>query len=74
MVFRASDYSMGAEALAEAIRKASPDYRPSADPGPSTGKSSIVSCPFGFTRDHWPHIVIVAIGTFLIHRLPRKGG
>ena len=74
VVYRASDYSMGPEALAEAIRKASPDYKPSADPGPSTGKPTVASCPFGFTRDHWPHIVVVTIGTFFLHRLPRKGG
>ena len=74
VVFRASDYSMGPEALAEAIRKANPDYKPSLDPTPSSGKTPLVSCPFGFTRDHWPHILIVGICSFLIQRLPRKGG
>ena len=76
VVYRASDYSMGPEALAEELRKANPNYKPSADPTPQKPAPSpaSVSCPLGFTRDHWPHILIVGIGTFLLHRLPRKGG
>jgi hypothetical protein len=73
VVYRASDYSMGPEALADAIRKANPDYKPSVDPGPSTGKPSASACPLGFTRYHWPVILIVGVGLVLLNRLPRKG-
>lgn len=74
VVYRASDYSMGAEALAEEIRKINPNYKPAVDPGPATGKKSTGVCPLGFTDAHWPYILIVGIGVFFVYRLPRKGG
>lgn len=34
VIYRTQDYAIGAEGLAEAIRKGNPDYRPDRDPGP----------------------------------------
>lgn len=69
VLFRTSDYALGPAGLAQAIRKADPNYSPNRDPGPSTA-----SCPLGFNRSHW--IVIVAVGAFLVLvlRSPRKAG
>jgi hypothetical protein len=60
VLWRAMDYSMGPEGLAEALRKLDPSYRPQLDPGP--GKESS-ECPLGFTRDH---VVPLAVVTILI--------
>lgn len=70
VVFRATDYSMGPEKLAEAIRRADPNYKPSADPGvgnPSSG------CPLGFTRDHWALIAVAVLAVAATLFLPKKG-
>lgn len=34
VIYRTQDYAIGAEGLAEAIRKGNPDYKPDRDPGP----------------------------------------
>lgn len=73
VLYRATDYSIGPEALAEAIRKVSPNYKPSIDPGPANGKPSLGTCPFGFTRDYWPAILVVGVGLVVLGRLPKKG-
>lgn len=72
VVYRASDYSMGPEALAAEIRKADPNYKPQSDPGPSTGISGS-KCPLGFSRDHWPWIAAVVIGLFLLPATRKEG-
>ena len=74
VVYRASDYAMGPEALAEEIRKANPDYKPSADPGPAAGNPSASSrlCPFGFNSSHWPFLIATGIGLAVLSKLPRK--
>lgn len=70
VVWRASNYSSGPDALAEAIRKASPDYDPSADPGPVKMSGS---CPLGFTNKHWPAVFAILIISFVLSgRSPRK--
>ena len=72
VLLRSNDYSMGPEALAQAIRKADPGYDSSKDPiFPIPSLKSL--CPLGFTSEHWPHVIAVAIGVMFLHRLPRKG-
>jgi len=41
VIYRSNDYSMGAEGLASAIRKADPNYRPQDDPGPANGGGNL---------------------------------
>ncbi|SIO37570.1 hypothetical protein SAMN05444166_4201 [Singulisphaera sp. GP187] len=72
VVYRALDYSMGPEALAEAIRKADSSYKPANDPGPATGLAGL--CPLGFTKEHRPIIGVTAVGLILLLKLPRKEG
>lgn len=71
VLLRANDYSIGAKGLAEAIRKADPNYQPSNDPTPSSVSGS---CPLGFTRDHWGFIVVVGVILLIVIYLPRKAG
>jgi hypothetical protein len=69
VVFRAMDYSIGPEGLAEAIRKADPTYDPSRDPGPSKPHS-----PSGgsrkLTADEVSYVIAAVVGLLLIVALP----
>jgi hypothetical protein len=70
VVYRAMDYTGGAERLAEEIRKADPRYNPSLDPGP--GRSGRGECPLGFNTEHWPAIFIVGVGILLVILNPKR--
>jgi hypothetical protein len=67
VLWRAENYQSGPEGLAtaivdaqaEALRKSDPVYKPNLDPGPGRGKIG-GGCPLGFSKEHWPFIVIVA--------------
>lgn len=72
VVYRSRDYAMGPAKLAEAIRKADPNYRPQDDPGPDGPAVNPASCPLGFSRDHWPEIVVA--GLVLVAFYARKRG
>ena len=67
VLWRASDYSMGPDGLAEAVRKLDPAYRPEADPGPATGLNG---CPLGFSAKNWPEIglAIAALVALYLYR------
>ena len=74
VIFRADDYSIGPDGLAEAIRKADPSYDPSKDPSPTNKKRlGPLACPLGFNATHWPHILRVGVLVFIIFSLPKKG-
>lgn len=81
VLWRAENYKVGPEGLAEAIteaqaeavRKGVPIYKPGSDPGPGRGKPR-AGCPLGFTKDQWPIIGIVAVVLGLILYTPRKAG
>lgn len=79
---RAADYSMGPERLAEAVRKADPDYKPEDDPGPANDddekkpppKPGPAKCPLGINKANVPY-VIGAVALFaIIALMPRKEG
>lgn len=80
VIYRAGDYSMGPEKLAEAVRKADPNYKPSDDPGPSNDDEKKPKvppvgpalCPFGFTRDHRLFVVAAAFAILYLYMRPRK--
>lgn len=68
VVYMARDYSMGPIKLAEAIRKADPNYKPSLTPdGLRPG-----TCPIGFTQEHWPYIAGVGLLVFIVFQLPER--
>lgn len=70
VVLRKLDYSMGPEGLAEAIRKADPNYDPNADPGVSSGSGS---CPLGFRPKHIPYAILAVVVVVAILTSKRKG-
>jgi hypothetical protein len=72
VLWRSKDYRMGPEGLAEAIRKADPDYRPDKDPGPANGPMAGMKCPLGFTRAHRSAVFVAGLIVYLV--LKRKGG
>lgn len=71
-IYRAANYEMGPEKLAEELRKANPDYKPNLTPGPATGIKS--GCPLGFTHEHLPIVVGLIVFGFILTQLPRKVG
>lgn len=71
VIYRAMDYSGGAEKLALEIRKADPLYRPDLDPGPHRPSGS-PGCPLGFTSAHWPMVGAVALLLGLLFMRPNR--
>jgi hypothetical protein len=69
VVHRQMSYEGGPEHLAEAIRKADPNYNPSADPGP--GRPGRSGCPLGFTSDHWIPIVGAVLVVLFVFSKPK---
>jgi hypothetical protein len=70
VLFRAEDYSIGPDAIAEAIRRADPHYNPRLDPSPSNPQTQ-GGCPLGFTRDHWG-LLAVGAALIIVACIPRK--
>jgi hypothetical protein len=65
VVFRCSDYSIGATGLAEAIRKADPNYRPDKDPTPTTPSGG--DLPFGLTDTQVMLAIAAVVVGFLVY-------
>lgn len=71
VIYRTTDYAIGPDALAEELRKASPDYKPHLDPSPTSPKHG--GCPLGFTHEMLPvTAAAVALIVFLVLAKPRK--
>jgi hypothetical protein len=64
------DYAMGPEGLAEAIRKADPDYRPDLDPGPAN--PSPPALPPVVDPEHLPLLAVVGLLLFVLVLPSRK--
>lgn len=73
VIYRANGYESGPKGLAEAIRRADPNYRPDDDPWP-TAPGVPDLCPLGFNHSHWPYLVGSAFLLFALVKLPRKEG
>lgn len=74
VIYRAKNYAEGAPGIAEALRKANPNYQPDKDPTPGGSKGGSDACPLGFTHKDWPTVICVGIGLLVIFKLPRKEG
>ena len=68
VIWRANNYQAGPEGLAEALRKANPDYRPNLDPGPTVPSKT----PFVFDPENWPWIFVVGVVLFMLISLPTR--
>lgn len=71
VIYRAMDYSVGATGLAEAIRKADPNYRPDLDPGPHKPTPPSLPNPFASIDD--TNMIIMVGGLLLVLLIPKKG-
>lgn len=71
VVYRSRDYAGGPTALAQAIRKADPHYRPDRDPGPDAPDGGGI-CPLGFDHSHWRPLAAVGVVAFLVLMLPMR--
>ena len=66
VLWRARDYSGGAEKLAEEIRRANPSYKPELDPGIVQAPGE---CPLGFTAKHYlPIGIAIAIVLWIFNK------
>lgn len=75
VIYRAKNYAEGAPGIAEALRKANPNYKPDKDPTPGGSDSTTgEKCPLGFTHKDWPTVIGVGIVLLVIFKLPRKEG
>ncbi len=68
VLWRTNDYHEGPSGLAEALRRANPDYRPDLDPGPG----STNPFPLAFSVDSLPYLLGGAIVLFVVFKLPAK--
>jgi hypothetical protein len=72
VIYRTLDYSIGAKGLAEALRKANPDYKPDRDPGPHKPEPTPLPNMPDLAKLDAPTYVIVG-GLLLLLLLPKKG-